>query len=928
MSQARVVRSGDPARALVDLPDGYRAVAPPHWARRLGARSIPLGALALDAVERHGWRVASRLVSWRSLGEAVADEVGSADMAAWRRALAGPVAALVQAGVGAPSGPALALPDGLSSASRRAWRVAERHAAALAREGLLDPAAVLAVASGVPRSDEAPVPWLVATPIGPTPEEARFVASVAPPGSIVVAPADAVDARRRLERAGFVAESDDAPDAGSRPAREGPSRTVAYAFGTRDDEARWVLARVASALDAGVPAASLSLVVADPVAEAPRLEALAWELAVPLRVRRPMPLSSTAVGGFLAQTADAIDRSLPYEATLQALRHRLAGGMTQDAFDAARIARPVGATAWSGVDARAELLDWPGRARRERFVELLTHWLERLGLPHDELPPHEIAALELVLRALVDGRPEGATVERRAFLTDLRDLLDLLTVGAPAVALDGPRGASGPVEVGTPADAAERPCARSFVLGLSEGVLPPDLRDPAVLDVHDRRTLRAAGVDLPLADEQARASWSAFAGALRAAREEAFLGVPTRSGGGVALPSPYLARMGLVPLPAPVRGPASPEERRRLALLARGAADGPSAADASPSSRTGDDRRDPDPVLAQALRAWRVERRRESAEPPDRHDGVTGLPMDLGRVAFSATRLQAIGRCGFRFFARYRLGLTTFEESDERITPVVRGRLWHGALERAVRRATGLEEKAGADRASADAVDDAAVDAELRARVLAELPTAYRDAERELAVPDPDGHAWRRVRAGEIRALERLVRSEAFLAPGHRPRAVERPFVGRWRGLDVRGVVDRVDVGPDRIELIDYKSGTSAPKDALDEDRRSWFDVQLPLYLEAAAPGVADELGLDLENVQARYLSVRSGETLRAVEPGQYAAELDRLVARVRRLAGVGAWPVDPDERREACGTCDFASVCRVGPRIERKRDAALAEAS
>ncbi len=45
-------------------------------------------------------------------------------------------------------------------------------------------------------------------------------------------------------------------------------------------------------------------------------------------------------------------------------------------------------------------------------------------------------------------------------------------------------------------------------------------------------------------------------------------------------------------------------------------------------------------------------------------------------------------------------------------------------------------------------------------------------------------------------------------------------------------------------------------------------------------------------------------------------------------LLAAGAYPVAPDERREACRLCDLAAVCRVGPRVDRKRDAAEAGAA
>ena len=48
--------------------------------------------------------------------------------------------------------------------------------------------------------------------------------------------------------------------------------------------------------------------------------------------------------------------------------------------------------------------------------------------------------------------------------------------------------------------------------------------------------------------------------------------------------------------------------------------------------------------------------------------------------------------------------------------------------------------------------------------------------------------------------------------------------------------------------------------------------------------------------------------------------ELTALVERVWGHLEAGAYPVDPDLDRKACSYCGFDLVCRMGPRIERKR--------
>ena len=146
--------------------------------------------------------------------------------------------------------------------------------------------------------------------------------------------------------------------------------------------------------------------------------------------------------------------------------------------------------------------------------------------------------------------------------------------------------------------------------------------------------------------------------------------------------------------------------------------------------------------------------------------------------------------------------------------------------------------------------------------------------------------------------------------------ALEQKFEATWRGLRVQGVVDRVDRADDGLQLIDYKTRASPPAGAKDGSGRTRLDVQLPLYLEAAAPTL-----FPAEPVaDARYYSLSAARDLR--RPRSDDAALDELALRVRRHLEQGSYPVDPDWEHRACATCDFDALCRRGPRLERKRQA------
>ncbi len=132
--------------------------------------------------------------------------------------------------------------------------------------------------------------------------------------------------------------------------------------------------------------------------------------------------------------------------------------------------------------------------------------------------------------------------------------------------------------------------------------------------------------------------------------------------------------------------------------------------------------------------------------------------------------------------------------------------------------------------------------------------------------------------------------------------------------------MDRIDVErtPDgeRLVLTDYKLGKTAPKGAKGPRGTLNLDVQLPLYIEAAAPALHPGARVGA----ARYLSINGANVSRLVDPAKVdSAALDGLVTRFRTALATGAFPLDPDPRQEACEYCPLDPVCRRGPRLSRK---------
>jgi len=158
----------------------------------------------------------------------------------------------------------------------------------------------------------------------------------------------------------------------------------------------------------------------------------------------------------------------------------------------------------------------------------------------------------------------------------------------------------------------------------------------------------------------------------------------------------------------------------------------------------------------------------------------------------------------------------------------------------------------------------------------------------------PDEEAEARARAKAERVLARW--RDADRARRVRVVAVEKEFVWELGRHTARGMIDRVDQGPDgAYELIDYKTGPGAPTSA-----QVAADPQLRFYALGASRGLGLKpatLTVDCvaaaERVSAAYDA--SGEAALAADA---AAAADAIEAR----------SFAPDTR--FCPRCDFKNDC------------------
>ncbi len=865
----------------------------PRAARAHGVEPRSFERLARDLLRPLGLQPAPELARWRTLRDAVREVLTPQDVDGTTRAVGATVREVLRAGVHrAPS-------EG-SERLLRITALAHRYRDALLARGLVDPAETLwQVAREGPYGDRPP-PRLRLRVVGYPrfgAAELAFLTAVAGPGSAVELP-DGDDALyedvralgRALEQHGWTRRARDASEGAPAPAAP---VVRGWRLPSREAEVRAVLGEVRRLLIEGTPADAIALAARDDVGYAPLVRAVAWEYGLPVVAAFAAPLRDTAVGAWTATLLEVVREGLPFEATARLLAHPLGEGLAPAAWDGARATHPHGAAAWGALDPRAEELAWPARDRRDALTARLRRAWQRFGVAGGVADaaasrPTEVVALQRLAGAVADlARPADEVVTLGAFLREVDALLRLLAVPADA----GRRG----VELHTPLALYGARVRHLFVLGAAEGVLPQRIADDAVLDFAERAAAARAGLPLEGAAEAARREALSLKALLWTVGSdpEGSLTLSFAEDEGIA--SPIFAELGVRPGPPPGRPPASAEEARRRRLL-----DAPDAAD--------------DAVLDAARRAWRIERGREDGSPPDAYDGIVGEPFPVERHLFSATQLLDLGQCAFRWLCRIPLGLAEAVEADDDVSPLLRGRLYHRTLELALERARAAIGAAGSG-------------AELRQAALDALAPSFEQAEAEegaFAVP-----AWELRRGPHLEQLARVLRAPSFLPDDATVAALERWFPprdgreARWRGFPVHGKVDRIDRRPDGAVLIDYKTRSTRPSGAQDEHGKARLDLQLPLYLEAAAPAL-----LPGERVAgAQYYSLTKAEVLREVrlDPA-LERDLDAFADRTRGRLAAGAYPVAPDIDLAACATCDFDLVCRKGPRTERMRTAGAFE--
>ena len=582
---------------------------------------------------------------------------------------------------------------------------------------------------------------------------------------------------------------------------------------------------------------------------------------------------------------------------------------------------------------------WPGYATWARG--LVDRYLggqgHRRDWPDDEIEAHRsvMAGLE-ALGELAVLRPQiDEPTFRRALERDLE-------ASAGRVGRFGEG-----VFIGRLADARGCEFDVAFVLGMSEGLLPPRERDDPLIP--DRERLES-GEEVPLRTARLDEERRDYLAALASARERILL-FPRADMRGQRgkMPAPWLLQEAsrLERNPVYSSDLLNPPARPWLAVV-------PSFQSAigggpEPGSRQEYDLRSilhwrqaghrlPDHYLIKTdltLRCGLEADVERQSERFTRWDGSVGpglAAVPSAERPVSASALQNWSSCPFRYFLGNVLRVAETERPEDTLTisDADRGTVIHRALERFLRDAPSLgspiESWSDEARALLHRIGEECC-GEAEAEGLTGSPLLWR-LERARILRDLDGFLDK---DEEMRAELGVTPLEVEVSfgldePGSKEAA--RVELKDGRRIALRGKIDRVDRASDgsRLVVIDYKSGSSTGYRELRKDpvRRGQL-LQLPLYAVAAGGAYGDL------PVTAYYWFATEQYSY---ERMGYPVD-DDVMTRFREVLGVildgisaGLFPSHPGQWRfenfESCRFCPYDMMCaRQRDRVwERKRNA------
>ncbi len=500
---------------------------------------------------------------------------------------------------------------------------------------------------------------------------------------------------------------------------------------------------------------------------------------------------------------------------------------------------------------------------------------------------------------------------------------------------------SGRVLVTTAAESRGLPHEHIFILGLSEGIFPADLpEDPIYLDT-ERERLNAQGVMLQTQAERADDD-GIFYELISQARQSLTLSRPHVRDGKHWVES-HLWRMtqavfsNLEPQYIGIGQVVPPDDVASLDEAVIAVADGLSNPQRKQAiiplyqwlTQTHGD------YWQRIEQGYETEYQRLSESPHDIYSGQLAAADLIEIIAdryddnhtWSATRLNAYGQCGYRFFAGNILNLEELKPPQEGMDALQMGSLNHDILEKTYRV---IQEEAFAIHP--DHLEDAQEILQEEAHQLFnKAPEKYKFRPSAL---------WREEQAVIMRRLQRMIdldfsEKSPFEKFGieRKPFALEMDFgfsndeirIPIANGsIKVRGKIDRIDWVDGKLVIVDYKTGSSGISTAQIEEGRNF---QMMIYLLALQEKLKQ--GQHFEIAGGFFWHIRNqsvsgkmsfDDTIaddEIIQAGQ--AHITRYLDKIR-TGDFAVQPTHPSNNR-CTSYCEFYQLCRLSNTYQYKKE-------
>ena len=633
-----------------------------------------------------------------------------------------------------------------------------------------------------------------------------------------------------------------------------------YSFANLEAEVRGILTQVKALLVQGVKAKDIVLVARDETLYGATLLDVAWEYNIPIRAFYEIPLETTRLGNWLKNLLEVIavaKNNLPFELVVKLLCHPLVKQINNTTWEQARINYPLTLQAWQEIGIDLSILQFPTSSSKSNYYQLLKIIFDSWQIATKaQIWAKETIAFYRLQEALYNWSCSSEnSISQKQCLQELQEIISTITIPVQP--------GRGGVEFHSPLALTGATYPYVFVMGMIEGVFPNRITEDLVLDFCDRKQLSSFRFEVPTAIAIAQKEKLYFHSLLQVATKQITFSYPLLLDTEATIPSPYLQLLNLQVSPNKPQYLASLEETRQIYLRQK-----PNLEDL---------------VMQNAVKAWNIEKQRETTLPTGEYQGVINLALSPEKFTFSASQLTQLGQCPFKWFAARLLQLKPLPEVELDLTAKTKGNIYHHCLDSAlaeIKTATDLEK--------------------FNYQKLQEI---LSQTETKLAISQQYILSWSEKRQEILELLYRNLTHPNFLPTNVEVIEREYEFKIDWYGLKIQGQIDRIDRTTTGLKVLDYKSSSTPPSGIKDISNKASIDLQLPLYIDAV------KAAFDETSVEASYylLPIQKLRTCKKPQPQELADFADKVKSHLE----TGYYPVAPDLQQKACQYCNFDLVCR-----------------